>query len=112
MTRTLFTKWPILALCGGLLLAAGCSSDQAAPPSPSVDPQSAGYQVYAGKCAGCHGADLQGRSGPNLTQVGARLSKEQIADRIKNGGRGMPAFQNKLDDSQVNDLVDWLSQRK
>lgn len=54
------------------------------------DKDSEGYQIYdAQGCAACHGGELQGVSGPELTATG--LSAEELQDIIVNGTGDMPA---------------------
>nr|WP_275589187.1 cytochrome c [Paenibacillus sacheonensis] len=71
-------------------------------------------QVFRSNCISCHGTDLKGRMGDstNLTKVGNRMSKAQIAAQIKQGGGGMPPFSGKLQDSQIEELAAWLSAKK
>lgn len=70
--------------------------------------------IYKQNCVSCHGTDLQGVMGgnTNLTQVGAKLSRDEIAQTINNGRNGMPAFQNRLSEEEVAALADWLSTKK
>jgi cytochrome c551 len=71
--------------------------------------------IYKQNCVSCHGTDLKGVMGgkTNLTQVGARLSRDEIAQTINNGrSSGMPAFQNRLSEEEVAALADWLSTKK
>jgi mono/diheme cytochrome c family protein len=42
-----------------------------------------GAAIYKSKCAGCHGADGQGKVGPALK--GTSLSADQIADLLTKG---------------------------
>ncbi len=67
--------------------------------------------LYKQNCISCHGADLEGRTGPNsnLTQVGSRLSEADIVNKIMHGGGGMIAFENKLSESEIASLAKWLS---
>jgi cytochrome c551 len=76
----------------------------------TVDVQS----LYKANCVGCHGDNLEGRMGgnTNLTQVGARRTKEEITNRITNGGNGMPAFKGRLKDADITALADWLGTKK
>lgn len=91
-------------------LSVGCSS--ATDQQAAIDTTAKGYQVFKANCAGCHGNQLQGVSGPNLSKAGSRLTKEQIENRILNGGMGMPAFKQQLDSQQVAELVGWLLNQK
>jgi mono/diheme cytochrome c family protein len=54
----------------------------------------AGAQVYADRCAICHGDHMEGiaPSMPMLIGVGGRLSRAQIVDMIQNGKNTMPAL--------------------
>ncbi|HEU4962897.1 MAG TPA: cytochrome c [Bacilli bacterium] len=90
------------------LTLVGCGAEEK-PQHLAFDTNSEGYKLFAESCKGCHGTYLQGRSGPDLTQVGARLSQEQIAERIANGGSGMPAFANRLKPEQQKVLADFLA---
>jgi cytochrome c551 len=99
---------PLLAL----LLLTGCSSGSSGDTVTLVDPESNGYTLFKQSCAGCHGPNLQGRAGPNLQHVASRLTEDKIAERIKLGAGGMPAFQNKLEESQIAELTSWLSKQK
>jgi cytochrome c551 len=108
---------------------AACSKSAPAPsPAPSPAPaaggatnNAAGSQTAAGvdaqalykqNCMACHGADLTGGAGPNLTKVGGKLTADQITHQITNGGGGMPPFQGKLKSEEITALAQWLAAKK
>ena len=63
-------------------------------------------------CEFCHAIeDYGGRRGPALTEVRSRMSPDQIAARITNGGPNMPAYARTLTPAQVRALVAFLSTR-
>ena len=68
--------------------------------------------VYNNNCMSCHGADLEGKLGPNLQTIGAKKSKDEILAVIQNGSGGMPAFQGKISDEEIQALADWLAAKK
>src|SRR5699024_10871647 len=47
-------------------------------------------EAYANSCAGCHGDDLSGAMGPDLTAVGGKLSEADIEAIINDGLGAMP----------------------
>lgn len=104
------TKHTVIAsLLGVSVLAAGCGSSSSQPAQPVTDVP----QAYTQNCASCHGKGLEGGgSMPKLTNVGARLSEEQIKTRILKGGGGMPAFEKRLQPEEVNQLASYLAARK
>lgn len=68
-------------------------------------------KIYDQKCSSCHGGDLKGAVGPNLTQVGSKYSKDEILDILKNGkSGGMPA--NLVSGDDANTIADWLAAKK
>jgi len=90
----------------GVIVAglAGCGDAEDADTTDSVDSTpaestessdgtdstdvSAGEKVANASCVGCHGGDLTGAMGPNLTTTS--LSKEEIIDVLVNGKGAMP----------------------
>ncbi|MFC4557513.1 cytochrome c551 [Virgibacillus kekensis] len=73
----------------------------------------AAEEIYQNNCASCHGADLSGGAGPDLTAVGSEYSADEIADIIKNGTNGgMPAFDGQLPEEDIQSLAQWLAQKK
>jgi quinoprotein glucose dehydrogenase len=65
--------------------------------------------VYSANCASCHGDDLKGSPNmPSLVGVGDRLTREQIAQFIRQGTGRMPGYASTLDNVAVNDLVNFL----
>jgi cytochrome c551 len=77
-------------------------------PATTVDAQA----VYQQNCVACHAADLHGGVGPNLQDVGARMSADQIAAKIAAGGGGMTAFKGVLSDAEIQGLASWLAAKK
>lgn len=67
--------------------------------------------VFQANCAACHGADLSGGAGPDLTQVGSKLSADEIADIISNGVGAMPA-QSQVAGEELTALSEWLSEKQ
>jgi mono/diheme cytochrome c family protein len=69
-----------------------------------------GAAVFAeAGCGGCHTfgpADSNGTVGPNLDNVD--LSKDEIADQVRNGGGGMPAFGDRLSDAEIEAVADYV----
>lgn len=69
-----------------------------------------GDEIYERSCAACHGVDLNGGAGPDLTSVGADLSEEEIRDVIENGADRMP--DNLEEGTDLDILVEWLLEHK
>ncbi|MDQ2834477.1 MAG: cytochrome c [Acidobacteriota bacterium] len=64
-------------------------------------------------CEYCHGVDAGGTErAPDLSTVGKRLTKEQIENQIRNGGKSMPAFGDALEPDQIQVLVQFLHAKK
>lgn len=93
----------VLAACGG------GGDDTKDTASSAADPE----KLYQQKCSSCHGADLKGGGGgafPDLTQVGSRLSQEEIETIINDGKGAMPKGQLTGDD--VATVAGWLAEKK
>jgi mono/diheme cytochrome c family protein len=77
---------------------------------------SAGQQVYfAQSCDTCHAiAGKGGNMGPALNGVGAKLSRDQLTQVVKDGkaNTAMPALAPGTTDQQINALVDFLASLK
>ncbi len=97
MKRSLapFTLTPLLALFAAL------------PAAAAGDPAAGAALVQSNGCAGCHGANFQGATGPKLYGIEHQLSASQIADAIANPQAPMPKFP--LDAAQIADVVAYLS---
>jgi len=64
--------------------------------------------LYESKCAACHRSDRKGSpAAPSLIDIGARKSREQIADIVRHGTGRMPGFPD-FGAKNVNDMVDFL----
>jgi quinoprotein glucose dehydrogenase len=65
--------------------------------------------LFGANCASCHGDDLAGSgTGPTLVGVGARRTRDEIAQVIRQGTGRMPGFTGTLDNAAINDLVNYL----
>ncbi len=51
-----------------------------------------GAEIYASNCAGCHGADGSGVSGPSLIDAVPNRSDDEILSAVTEGGDTMPPF--------------------
>jgi|SRR5690625_3792389 len=78
--------------------------DEGEETEETTDPEA----IYVNSCASCHGDDLSGGVGPDLTSVGGELSADEIKDVIVNGKGTMPG--GLVDDDEAESLTDWLSE--
>jgi mono/diheme cytochrome c family protein len=108
----------VLAGCGG-------GGEEAAPPAetpPAETPPAetkvtggdaaAGADVWASAgCESCHtlaAANATGTAGPNLDEL--KPSFDAVVAQVTNGGGGMPAFKDVLDEQQIKDLAAYVVQ--
>jgi ubiquinol-cytochrome c reductase cytochrome b subunit len=117
--------WVIIITVGVLSL---WHEGQVAPWSPHFGAQPLPASDYSGvSSAAQHGAvlfhdkgceychrieDHGGLRGPDLTNVGNRLTTQQMKIRILTGGTNMPAFAGILKSNQLDDLVAFLESRR
>lgn len=70
-----------------------------------------GKAVFASAgCGGCHtlaDANAGGSIGPNLDDV--QPSEEAVAEKVRVGGGGMPAFEGQLSDQEIQDVAAYVS---
>ena len=63
-------------------------------------------------CRNCHALEgVGGRRGPDLTTIGARLTRDQLIDQISNGtpgGGDMPAYGSQMSPAEMTTVVDFL----
>ncbi|MFB1082306.1 cytochrome c551 [Jeotgalibacillus sp. JSM ZJ347] len=101
-------KWWIGAVLGSAVLLGACGGgeEEAADTGSSageMDPET----IFIQNCSGCHGDNLEGASGPNLQEVGSRLSQEEILSVIQNGQGSMPS--NLIEGEEAEVVAEWLS---
>lgn len=65
------------------------------------DVMAQGSRVYSQNCAGCHGAEGGGGSGPRLAGNDNLENETRVVRQILHGGSFMPPFRGSLDDEQV-----------
>jgi cytochrome c551 len=102
-------KKKLLALLMGTSLAlAACGGGDEAGGGDTVgaDPE----KLYNQKCSSCHGGDLAGGVGPKLSDVGSRLSQEEIESVIANGQGSMPP--KLLEGDNASAVAEWLANKK
>lgn len=75
-------------------------------PEPTL---SAAEDAYRASCASCHGQDLTGGAGPDLTKVGRHLNSREIRRIIEEGQASMPGGLLIEDDARL--VAEWLSRK-
>ena len=106
MTKPL-SQLAVLAAAVSLGLVSPARSDEAAT-------------LYKSKCAACHGADGSGgtAAGKKLkvkdfhSPEVAKQSQEELVEITKKGKGKMPAYDKKLTDDQIKDLVKYIHSLK
>lgn len=78
--------------------------------SAQATPLHAGRAVYMIYCAGCHKADREGDTSlyPSLIGLEQRKTKQQVIERIRQGGGKMPAFATAIKGKQEENLAAYL----
>lgn len=79
--------------------------------------QEEGKVVYAAKCAACHGPQLQGLIGPNLTDdfwIHGTGKLGEIAAVIRKGvlDKGMPPWEGQLKDAEIKAVTVFVSSQR
>ena len=113
-------RWAVagwVVLLAGLLAAAWLAPGGAADAQTGADvvgDSVAGEQVYAANCAMCHGPDATGMADvPSLHGVVARLGVDGVEATVRDGRQTnppMPAFGDRLEDADVDDVIAYLAE--
>lgn len=70
----------------------------------------AAEEYYSNSCVSCHGNDLTGVTGPDISSIGSNLSAEEIESVIIDGLGAMPSGTLPEDEARV--VAEWLSEMK
>ncbi|MRG84763.1 cytochrome c551 [Salinibacillus xinjiangensis] len=87
----------------------GAGEDTGEEGDGAVD-TAAAEEIFQNNCSMCHGADLTGGAGPDLTAVGSRYSKDEIVNIIQNGKGNMQAIN--ISEEDANTVASWLATKK
>jgi mono/diheme cytochrome c family protein len=75
------------------------------------DGEADGAAVFSSAgCGGCHtlaAANSSGQTGPNLDDL--MPSQEEVAEQVRNGGGGMPAFGDELSDAEIDAVAQYVA---
>ncbi|GAA0589724.1 cytochrome c-551 [Virgibacillus siamensis] len=110
LATVLFGTALVLGACGGGGGDEGSSGGSSDSGGGTTDTASAD-QIFQNNCAQCHGSDLSGGMGPNLTKIGSKYSADEITDIIKNGKGQMPP-QKQVSKEDRQTVAQWLSKKK
>ena len=68
--------------------------------------------VHQKGCLYCHSIDrIGGHRGPELSNIGDQLSREELVIRISNGGYNMPSFAASMTAVELSQVVEFLQTR-
>lgn len=79
-----------------------CATDGDSASDAIVGDAAAGESIFADNCAGCHGADGSGGTGPDLT---GESDVAEMTSYVTDGEGGMPAFGETLTEQEIADVV-------
>ncbi len=95
--------------CGGTTTDDATSAAPVATPSETASLSAPGADqaavLFADDCAGCHGADGSGGSGPDLR---GEDDLAGVKSQIESGGGPMPAFSGQLSPDQIEALTQYV----
>ncbi|MET3682965.1 cytochrome c551 [Alkalibacillus flavidus] len=95
----------VLAACGGG--DDGGSSDGGnADGGDSANETAQGEELYQQNCVSCHGEDLGGGAGPDLTTAGDNYDQSEVVSIILEGQGGMPAQD--VSDSEAEAIAEFV----
>jgi len=109
LLAALFGSALMLAACGGGgdEEATETNEENGGEVTESADAEA----IVQESCIACHGGDLGGQGqAPALSDVGSRLSEEEILDVIENGRGGMPAHI--IEGAEAEVVAEWLATKK
>jgi mono/diheme cytochrome c family protein len=90
---------------------AGPGEEEGGDGAPSEETLTAGREVFTSSCGSCHvlaDAGTTGQVGPSLDQT--ELSRAEIEQQVRNGGGGMPAFEGRLTDEQIENVSTYVAE--
>ena len=90
---------PLLAACSG-------PSNTDTSSTEGTGDAAAGADVYASNCAGCHGVNGEGSTGPAMADEVPSKSDAELENLITNGIGDMPPVP--LDAQDMDDLLAYL----
>ena len=94
-----------------LLGVVGCGGNGDGDGGSDSAASSPGAKVFADAgCGNCHtmeAADATGTTGPSLDDL--KPEKARVARQVKNGGVGMPSFQDELSAEQIDQVAEFVS---
>jgi mono/diheme cytochrome c family protein len=100
-----------LVLAAAVVFVIALFANEGSTPATLADPTAAaGAAVFADDCAGCHGADGGGGTGPALADgavVAAFPDPEDQIEVVSEGRNGMPAFGDRLDPEEIQAVTDY-----
>jgi mono/diheme cytochrome c family protein len=95
-----------------VVLLAGCGGKGSSESSSSATASLPGAKVFSSAgCGNCHtlqAAKSKGTIGPDLDQL--RPDQQTVARQVKNGGVGMPSFAKKLNEVQISQVAEFVSE--
>jgi cytochrome c oxidase subunit 2 len=85
--------------------------EQGQPPDGEGEGEAAdGEQLFTANCGSCHTLERAGTSGtigPSLDDLEA--DAQRVEEQIRRGGGGMPPFEGRLSDAEIEALVQYLT---
>ena len=77
-------------------------------PIPLNETELRGRQLFAQRCANCHGGTAQ-RPGPPLgQQTVAKLGEAPMREKVRKGSTMMPGFEYTLESARIDEIVAFL----
>lgn len=127
-------RYPLIWLWLPLVLICGCQKKESPAPTPTTAPAleapvsltalNRGARLFEEQCAQCHGPEAQGHpdwqtpgvvAAPPLNGTGNdwKRTRAQLVTTIKNGAKRngelvMPAWNGRLSDSEIDDIISWF----
>ena len=82
-------SWGAVGIPSVVVYGLASDSSATAADQPPAD-ATHGKEIFASTCSLCHGADGHGVSGPSLQNIAAKMSLQEVSDRVQNPRGAMP----------------------